>query len=84
MVENDVKTVTGELRDWRKQVCKSDGSFVIWGRIYDDVMNRFPDGHFIHTGLITSLIGNFAQTKRSTYKLVGEAAGPDVNPWVEE
>lgn len=81
MAENDVMSITGEIRNWRKQVCKSDGTFVIWGHIYDDVMNRFPDGHFIHTGTVVRIVGDLAHTKRSVYRLVGDATGPEVNPW---
>ena len=75
---NDTVTAVATLRKWRKQICKEDGSFVIWGHIYDDALNRFPDGHFIHTSLVIRIEDDMAFTRNNVYRLEGESVGPDI------
>lgn len=69
-------TIVGVLREWRRQFCDRKGTSVIWGHIYDDILNRFPDGHFIHTAKIVKIEGDLVFTKNSVYRLEGEPAGP--------
>jgi len=80
---NDAEfSIAGELREWRKHVCRSDGTYVLWGFIYDDVRNRFPDGQWVHTSRIDNIVGDLAYTfTGSVYRLVGDKAGEDVNIW---
>lgn len=68
--------VVAVLRDWRKHVCGPEGAFVIWGHIYDDAQNRFYDGQFIHTAMVSKIEGNLVYTKNNVYRLEGEAVGP--------
>lgn len=76
--------IVGELREWRKHVCKSDGTFVIWGFIYGDVRFRFPDGHWIHTSKVDRIEDDLVHTQSgSVYRLVGEASAPELNMWAE-
>lgn len=70
--------ITGTLRNWRKQYCTADGRMVIWGHIYDDVHNRFPNGHFIHTSSVKKIEGDIVYTRNSVYKLEGEEDGPPI------
>jgi hypothetical protein len=75
-------SVVGELRDWRKHVCRSDGAYVLWGFIYDDSRNRFPDGQWVHTSRVKNIVGDLAYTHTgSIYRLIGFAAGEAVNIW---
>ena len=67
--------VVATLRQWRKHVCSPDGSYVIWGYIYDDLLNRFPDGHFIHTARVRKVEGGMAYTANNVYKLDGAPEG---------
>lgn len=74
--------IVGELRSWRKHTCAADGSFVYWGFIYDDALNRFPDGHWIHTSRVLEVVEDLVFTSTgNAYKLVGEAGGPEINLW---
>ena len=66
--------VTGRLENWKVQRC-SDGEFIIWGHVFDDIQGRFRDGLFIHTsGIDDSLLdelesGYIAKTRNSSYLL---------------
>jgi len=77
-------SIVGTLRHWRKHICGPNNTCVIWGNIYDDILNRFPDGHFIHTARIRLIEGGFAYTANSTYKLEGEPEGPPYNSYEQE
>lgn len=82
MNNNCQKYIVGELRNWRKQFCDPDGTHVVWGFIYGDTRNRFPDGHWIHTAKVDRIEGDLLFTiSGSIYRLVGDRAGPDINPW---
>lgn len=72
-------TIVGVLRNWRKHVCKPDDTFIIWGNVYDDVLNRFYDGQFIHTAKIEKIDGDLVYTANNVYRLDGEAVGPEYN-----
>jgi hypothetical protein len=76
---SDEPFVVAVLRQWRKHICKPDGTFVIWGHVYDDFLNRFPDGHFIHTARVEKIEGNLVYTVNNVYRLEGEAVGPEYN-----
>jgi len=79
-VEVNERTLIGELRNWRKHICGADGTFVIWGHVYGDTLNRFPDGNYIHTSAVSAIEGNKAVTNNGhVYVLIGEADGPEVN-----
>lgn len=67
--------VIATLRQWRKHICKPDGTYVIWGHVYDDLLNRFPDGHFIHTSRVVRVEAGVAYTENNAYKLDGEPEG---------
>lgn len=69
--------VVGVLRNWRKHVCKPDGTYVIWGHIYDDRLLRFYDGQFIHTAKVEKIDGDLVYTVNNVYRLEGAAAGPE-------
>ena len=71
--------VVAVLRKWRKHVCKPDGSFVIWGHVYDDYLCRFYDGQFIHTAKVEKIEGDLVYTVNNVYRLEGEAVGPEYN-----
>lgn len=74
--------IIAELHDWRKHVCREDGTHVYWGHVYGDKAHRFPDGYWIHTAQIINRVGELVYTVTgSVYRLVGESGGPDVNPW---
>lgn len=77
---NSGMPITGELRNWRKQVCR-DGRYVYWGNIYGDMRDRFPDGYFVHTSAIVHEDENLVITKNgNAYRLVGESDGPPIYP----
>ena len=74
--------IVGELRNWRKHICGLDGTYVFWGFIYGDIRHRFPDGHWIHTSRVDKVEGNLVfTTGGSIYRLIGDADGPEINPW---
>lgn len=82
MTNNSQPSIVGELRKWRKQFYSPDGEYVFWGFIYGDTRLRFPDGHWIHTAKIEKVENNLVFTiSGSIYRLIGDADGPDVNPW---
>lgn len=57
--------VTGRLENWSK-----DPYFkVIWGDLYDDVHQRWPDGTRIHTSDIKKKEGDLVYTRNSIYRL---------------
>jgi hypothetical protein len=65
--------ITGRLEKW---VIQERGleEFVVWGHVYDDTRERFPDGTMIHTSGIRSRPlkeGDVVTTRNSTY-LLGE------------
>ena len=68
--------VVATLRNWRKQVCSEDNDYVIWGDVYDDVLNRFHNGQFIHTSRIQKEENGFAYTQNHIYRLEGDPVGP--------
>lgn len=71
--------VIAKLYEWRKHVCKKDGTYVIWGFVYDDRELRFPDGHWIHTSAVDYIEGDVAVMRTGNrYLLVGEPSGPPV------
>lgn len=49
---------------------------VLWGEIYDDKGERFPDGTFIHTSTVMEIFRDvntsitYIKTRNSIYKLV--------------
>ncbi len=63
--------VTGTLENWSKDLYYP----VIWGLIYNDIRERFPDGAHIHTSAIPGIKGmdlkegDIVKTLNSTYKL---------------
>ena len=69
----------GVLREWRKHICMDDGTFVIWGFVYDDKLNRFYDGQFIHTAKVAKIEDGYAYTANNVYRLEGDAVGPEYN-----
>ena len=69
--------IVAVLRNWRKHICNAEGAFVIWGHVYDDTMNRFYDGQFIHTARVERVEGDLVYTMNNVYRLEGEAAGPE-------
>lgn len=74
-----MESFTAKLQEWRKHVCKPDGTYVIWGFVYDDATLRFPDGHWIHTSAVDRIEDGVAFTKTgSTYLLVGEPSGDPI------
>lgn len=75
--------VVGVLREWRKHICLPDGTFVIWGFIYDDILRRFPNGQFIHTAKVEHVEGDIVYTAKHAYRLEGDAAGPEYNTMCE-
>ena len=82
MDNNHQHPIVGELRDWRKHFCGSDGTCVFWGFIYGDIRNRFSDGKWIHTSKVDRVEEDLVfTTSGSVYRLVGGQAGPDINPW---
>ena len=48
-----------------------DGNIVIYGEIYNDTKNRFPDGTHIRTSAVhhVDFVEGIAKTKNSTYNL---------------
>jgi len=70
--------VVAKLRNWRKHVCDKNGTFVFWGHVYDDLTNRFPNGHFIHTARVEKVEGDLVYTANSIYKLDGDEVGPSI------
>ena len=63
--------VTGRLEDWHRGI-NTGKEFILWGRCYDDVEGRFPDGIGIHTSGIKNRSvreGDIVETRNSTYKL---------------
>jgi hypothetical protein len=65
------KPCTGRLEGWY-----TDRSYsVLWGHIYDDIHERWPNGESIHTSHIEGVRdmdlqeGMVVQTKNSTYLL---------------
>lgn len=61
---------TGRLEEWFKSTTM-DG-YILYGRVYDDQRNRFNDGDFIHTSLVTDDTfseGSVVNTLYSTYLL---------------
>jgi hypothetical protein len=76
------RVIVGKLREWRKQICGPDGLCVFWGRIYGDILNRFPNGQFIHTAYVASIDGDLITTQNGhVYQLVGTPTGNEVNTW---
>ena len=73
--------VTGRLEDWYIAGSISDwedaSKYIgfIWGTIYDDAKNRFPDGSIIHTSAIWKnklenlKEGDIVETQFSSYLL---------------
>lgn len=63
--------VTGTLENWfRQQV--SNKEFILYGSIFGDIHERFPDGYEIHTSGIKNIEiqeGDIVRTRNSTYKL---------------
>jgi len=72
--------LTAKLHEWRKHICKPDGTFVFWGFVYDDKELRFPDGLWIHTSIIDYVNEDVAYTKSgNSYLLVGEPSGEPIH-----
>lgn len=71
--EEQVKTFTGELRDWYKTPM-SYGKYLYWGHIFNDVKKRWPDGYLIHTSYVVKeehdVEGITIHTLNSTYRLL--------------
>lgn len=63
--------VTGRLENWfLDKATKKE--FIIWGNVYEDVHERFPDGFFIHTSGIKHRKvseGVVVETRNSSYLL---------------
>lgn len=61
--------LVGQLEEWQF----SGG--VVWGKIYGDRKNRFPDGSYIHTSLVLECStrqmkeGSIIETRNSIYRL---------------
>lgn len=73
----DSISVVAILRGWRKHVCTAAGDFVIWGHVYDDTLNRFYDGEYIHTSRVNRVEGDLVYTQNAVYRLEGDAVGPE-------
>jgi hypothetical protein len=62
--------VTAELRNWTLD----ESNNVIWGEIFDDVKERWPDGRMIHTSYILMMVDHgeyyLIKTFNSVYKCV--------------
>ena len=71
--------VTGRLERWSVQYGLGK-QCVVWGDIYDDVRERWPDGRTIHTSGIDVVEfneGDIVTTRNSTYLLGKAAVIPD-------
>jgi len=79
-----MRGIVATLREWRKHTCGPRGESVIWGKVYDDILNRFPNGQFIHTGRIQKVENGFAYTANNVYKLEGDPIGPEFISTKEE
>lgn len=64
--------ITGRLENWTIQ--KYPQGVIYWGNIYGDTKDRFYDGQYIHTSLVTSRDGQIIHTLNSTYEL-GKPSG---------
>lgn len=63
--------ITGRLENWFPNQVSSK-EFVLWGEIYEDKLNRFSDGTFIHTSGIKNRPlkeGDLVPTRNSLYLL---------------
>ena len=60
---------TNILKNWRITIV--NGDVIIYGTIYNDIKNRFPDGTFIHTSKVlkADFINGIIETKNSVYHL---------------
>ena len=65
--------ITGTLENWTYDQLYN----VVWGNVYNDIHNRFPDGGWIHTSDIPGQRnnqkvfkeGDIVKTLNSSYKL---------------
>ena len=63
--------ITGTLENWYTDVYHN----VLWGNLYEDIHNRWPDGQHIHTSDIQDLAkadlkkGDKVVTRNSVYRL---------------
>lgn len=67
-----MKTITGRLENWTKGNSTTDGTFLIWGDLYDDVNERWASGSRIHTSNIKEREvkeGDIVETLNSAYLL---------------
>jgi hypothetical protein len=70
--------LTGRLENWYVDVFGRD---VIWGSLYDDIHNRWPEGFHIHTSSVPGLdkldlsSGMVVSTLNSHYLLGKSLAG---------
>lgn len=64
---------------YREQVTKKE--FILWGKIYEDKWERWPDGHWFHTSGIKNRElkpGDIVQTRNNRY-LLGKEQLPGVD-----
>lgn len=62
--------ITNLLKNWVIQRLDG-GNVIIWGAIYNDIKNRFPDGTKIHTSKVlkADFVNGVIETKNSVYHL---------------
>jgi hypothetical protein len=72
---NDPRTSipTGRLENWKVAVRTPDG-YTLFGTMFGDALQRFPDGVKVHTSLVHDTLkdpqaGDIVQTENNTYEL---------------
>lgn len=63
--------ITGTIENWFQQQVTAK-EFIIWGNLYEDINNRWPEAVFMHTSGIKNREckeGDIVQTRNSVYKL---------------
>lgn len=68
MTEETKVEITGELSNVWFQYFFDDQRMAC-GIIENDIRGRFPDGHLIHTSLITKIEGDLIHTMNSVYRV---------------
>lgn len=60
---------TNYIKDWK--IVKHYNSVIIFGKIYNDIKKRFPDGTEIHTSKIlkADFVSGVVETLNSVYHL---------------
>jgi len=66
------QVVTGRLENWFPVAAHTEGHIVVWGEIYDDVHERWLDGHQVRTSYFPERPlkeGDLIKTLNSLYLL---------------